>query len=363
MNILVTHRRNDMATYKMLGLLFQNPFFKIYIAVPSEKEEALVEGSCIPLRVPPIKSKVCWKLIRELRRYIRQYHIDFIYSQSTAGLSNGLIASWGTKVKNIGYRGTQAKIKRTDLTHYLALLNPRVAHIVCETEDIKGYLSRFVDSRKLSVSVKPFAVEWVSDAYKCPKQAEGVPDDAFKCIYIGSTKGRPFKGLTFLIKAFQILNDPVAHLVVIGDYDDSDYELARKGPGGERIHFLGARTDAINFLPKQDLFILPALRDASPRVVREAMACGVPCIVTDIPGARDLIVDNESGILVPSRSPEMIAQAIRTLIGDRDRLKALSVASRERIIRDFSVETYVEYFNKLFSGFYKEDVETGIKTR
>ena len=184
-----------------------------------------------------------------------------------------------------------------------------------------------------------------------------------RCIYIGSTKGRPFKGLTFLIKAFQILNDPVAHLVVIGDYDDSDYELARKGPGGERIHFLGARTDAINFLPKQDLFILPALRDASPRVVREAMACGVPCIVTDIPGARDLIVDNESGILVPSRSPEMIAQAIRTLIGDRDRLKALSVASRERIIRDFSVETYVEYFNKLFSGFYKEDVETGIKTR
>lgn len=112
------------------------------------------------------------------------------------------------------------------------------------------------------------------------------------------SKGRPFKGLTYLIKAFQILNAPEAHLVVIGDYDNSDYELAQQGVGAERIHFLWNREDAISFLPKQDLFILPALRDASPRVVREAMACGVPCMFTDIPGARDLIVDNESGILV-----------------------------------------------------------------
>lgn len=351
MNILVTHRRNDMATYKMLGQLSQNPFFKIYIAVPSENEEAMVEGKCIPLRVSPINSKFSYKYIGELRKCIKLYHIDLIYSQSTAGLSNGLIASLGTKAKNIGYRGTQAKIKRTDPTHYLALLNPRVDHIVCETADIKEYLSGFINSRKLSVSVKPFAVEWMSDALEHPKQADGVPDDAFKCVYIGSTQGRPFKGLTFLIKAFQILNDANTHLVVIGNYDDSDYELARNGLGGERIHFMGARMDAVNFLPKQDLFILPALRDASPRVVREAMACGVPCIVTDIPGARDLIVDNESGILVPTRSPEMIAKAIRSLIDDRDKLKALSIAARERIIHDFSVEAYVEYFNKLFAGF------------
>lgn len=353
MNILVTHRKKDMATYKMLGLLSKNPTFTIYVAIPSEKEEVYLEGNCIALRTPPVSSKFSFKLIRALRRHIKQYHIDLIFSPSTSGLSNALIASWGTNVINVGYRGTQAKVRSLDPTYYLALLNPRVDHIVCETDDIKEYLSKFVDSKKLSVSVKPFDVEWVADACKYPKQAEGVPKDAFKCIYIGTTKGRPFKGLSFLIKAFQLLNDPKAHLIVIGDYDDSDYQLAQNGTGGKRIHFLWNREDAVSFLPKQDLFILPALRDASPRVVREAMACGVPCIVTDIPGARDLIVDKESGILVPPGSPGKIAEAMRLLMNNPDKLKALAKASREHIIREFSVAAYVEYFNRLFAGFDK----------
>lgn len=350
MNILVTHRAVDMATYKMLGLLSQNNFFKIYVAVPSEKEEMKLEGNCIPLRMPLITSKFSWKVIKSLRRYIKEYHIDLVFSPSTSGLSNSLFATIGTNVKNVGYRGTQAKVKKYDPTYYMGLLNPRVEHIVCETEDIQEYLSHYISKEKLSVSVKPFDTDWVADACLHPKQAEGVPEDAFKCIYIGTTKGRPFKGLTYLIKAFQILNAPEAHLVVIGDYDNSDYELAQKGTGAERIHFLWNREDAIYFLPKQDLFILPALRDASPRVVREAMACGVPCIVTDIPGARDLIVDNESGLLVPSASPERIAEAMRLLMNDRVKLKQLAKASRDRIINEFSVEAYVAYFDKLFTS-------------
>lgn len=350
MNILVTHKAVDVATYKMLGELSQNELFKIYLTVPSAAEAAKVEGKCIPLNIPPITSKFSWKVIRTLRKYIQEYNIDLIFSPSTSGLSNALIATRGTSVKNVGYRGTQAKVKKFDLTYYMGLLNPRVDHIVCETADIKEYLSRYIDRKKLSVSVKPFDTAWVADACLHPKQAEGVPDDAFKCIYIGTTKGRPFKGLTYLIKAFQILNAPEAHLVVIGDYDNSDYELAQRGAGAERIHFLWNREDAIYFLPKQDLFILPALRDASPRVVREAMACGVPCIVTDIPGARDLIVDNESGLLVPSGSAEKIAEAIRSLMNDRIKLQKLAKASRERIIKEFNVDTYVSYFDKLFTS-------------
>ncbi|QIU93767.1 glycosyltransferase [Bacteroides faecium] len=350
MNILVTHKAVDVATYKMLGELSHNEFFKIYQTIPFAADAAKVEGKCIPLIIPPITSKISWKSIKALRLYVKKYNIDLIFSPSTSGLSNALIATIGTSVKNVGYRGTQAKVKKLDPTYYMGLLNPRVSHIVCETEDIQEYLSHYIDKKKLSVSVKPFDTDWVADACLHPKQVDGVPEDAFKCIYIGTTKGRPFKGLTYLIKAFQILNAPNAHLVVIGDYDNSDYELAQKGAGAERIHFLWNREDAIYFLPKQDLFILPALRDASPRVVREAMACGVPCIVTDIPGARDLIVDNESGLLVPSASPDKIADAMRLLMNDRVKLQKMAKASRERIINEFSVEAYVAYFDKLFAS-------------
>lgn len=268
MNLLITHRGLDVITYKMLGSLSQNSFLKIYVAVPSEEDEARLEGNCIPLRIPPIDSKFSWKAIKALRNYIKAHQIDIIFSPSTSGLSNGLFATLGTKVKNVGYRGTQAKVKTLDPTYKMGLLNPRVKHIVCETSDIKEYLSEYINAEKLSVSTKPFALEWVADARLHPKQVDDIPEDAFKCIYIASTKGRPFKGLTVLIKAFQLVDDPKAHLIFIGDYDKSDYDLAKEGVGSSRIHFLGNRDDAVHFLPKQDLFILPSIRDASPRVIR-----------------------------------------------------------------------------------------------
>ncbi|MDE6987008.1 MAG: glycosyl transferase, partial [Bacteroides acidifaciens] len=73
MNILVTHRAVDIATYKMLGLLSRNESFKIYVAVPSEKEKAKLEGNCIPLQIPSITSKFSWKVIRTLRKYVKEY--------------------------------------------------------------------------------------------------------------------------------------------------------------------------------------------------------------------------------------------------------------------------------------------------
>ena len=349
MNLLVTYKAVDMAFYKMLEGLSDDSCFCIYVAVDTDEEARKAESShCIPIKIPSISSKFSWKVIKTLRCIIKEYNIDIVFSPSSAGLSNSLFASLGTKVKNVGYRGTQAKLKLADPTYYLGILNPRVTHIVCETDDIFDYLSRFIKKTKLSVALKPFDVTWVEGACRTPKQVEGIPENAFKCIYIGATKGRPFKGLTYLIKAFQQMNHPLAHLIVIGEYSDDDYSLARKGVAGDRVHFLGRRSDAIYFLPKQDLFILPALRDASPRVVREAMACEVPCIVTDIPGARDLIVNNESGILVPAASPYEMADAIQKLINDPERLKSLGKAARERIVRDFSVERYVENFKNLF---------------
>ena len=220
MNILVTHKAVDVATYKMLGELSKNESYTIYLTVPSASEAAKVEGKCIPLPISPITSKFSWKVIKTLRRYVKQYDIDLIFSPSTSGLSNALIATIGTSVKNVGYRGTQAKVKKLDPTYYMGILNPRVDHIVCETADIQEYLTRYIDKDKLSVSVKPFDIDWVADACANPKQAEGVPDNAFKCIYIGTTKGRPFKGLTYLIKAFQIL----FMIIVISSWRSTGWE-------------------------------------------------------------------------------------------------------------------------------------------
>lgn len=353
MNILLVYKEADIATYKMLEGLSKLEDFNIYIASPQSYTDKKIYGNCTPLDLPVITSKFNWNVIRALREIIKTYRIDLIYSPSSSGLSNALFASIGTRAKNIAYRGTQAKLKRFDPTYYLGILNPAVEHVVCETKDIEEYLSRFIARKRLTTSTKPFDIDWIKEAVRTPKQADDIPDDAFRCIYIGATKNRPFKGLTDLIHAFILLDDPRVHLTIVGEYGENDFQLAQQSKVSAQIHFLGQRSDAISFLVTSQLFILPSHRDASPRVVREAMACSVPCIVTDIPGARDLIIDGVTGLLVPPSSPQKMAASIRSLIDNPERLEAFAKASREHIIEDFSVKAYTDGFATLFRSIKK----------
>ena len=347
-HLLATYSGLDLAGHDMLGRLSHDPRFKVYIATIAQPDRYKMQGDCIPLIIPPIRSKFNWDTIKALHKHLREHDIDIIFSPGSSGLSNALFASLGTKALNVAYRGTQAKIRRTDPTYYLAALNPRVAHTVCETEDIREYLSRFISPRKLSVNLKPFDLRWLDDALRNPKPVEGLPEDALTCIYVGRCKGRPFKGLSSLLQAMHLLDDPRLHLVFIGDYDDSDYHLATSGPASSRIHLLGYQMDALRYLPQRDIFVLPSWRDASPRAVREAMACGIPCIVSDIPGARDLVIDGTTGILFPKNDPQALAEALRRLIDHPEERKRMGEAGKERIIRDFSPEIYAQNFKNLF---------------
>lgn len=337
----------DMIEYYMLEELAQKDF-NIYVGSRSIDYQPSFIGNCHCIDLPCYRSKFSWNLIKTLRKIIREKRINIIYSGPSAGLSNALFATLGTHVKCIGYRGTQAKVRRSDPTYYLAILNPRIDHIVCETIDIKEYLSRFLPTAKLSLNTKPFEVDWVEEAMLHPQEVTEIPENAFKVIYVANTKGRPYKGLATLMEAIRLVDNEKVHLTFIGDYDAEIYNQIQESEIKNQVHFLGQRRDAIHFLPKQDVFILPSSRDASPRSVREAMACGVPCIVSDIPGSRDLIVDNETGLLVQPASPKAIAKAITFFMENEEVRKRFGKASRQRIIHDFSLDTYIQKFEKLF---------------
>lgn len=294
-----------------------------------------VESQCI-------KSKFSPGAIRDIRRAIHRYGTDLIYAPSTSGLSNALFASFGTGVRVVGYRGTQHRIHRTDPTNYMALLNPRVSHVVCETPDIESYLSRFIPASKLSGRSKPYQTEWVAEALSNPLPSP-LQSGRIRCIFIGSSKGRPFKGLAYLIEAMRMLEPEGVTLTVIGSVDESDMKTAP-----ENVAFTGLRRDAINFLPSHHMLVLPSLRDASPRVVREAQACGVACVVTDIPGARDLIIPGETGVLVPPGDARAIASAILAIGNEPGKAEAMGKAGRRNIEQNYGIGPYIDYFDRLF---------------
>ena len=111
---------------------------------------------------------------------------------------------------------------------------------------------------------------------------------------------------------------------------------------------LGPHKDAVYYLPGKDVCICPSIRDASPRSLREAMACKVACIVTDIPGARELVVDGQTGMIIRPDSQEAIAASIGTLARDPEKTKAFGEAGYQRIITHYTMEKYVQNLTNVF---------------
>ncbi len=342
-NILVPNDDLDLVIRNTLEAVGNDPRLNIIIAGPGEGKNGGVEA-------PAIHSKLDFKAIRFYRKLIKHLDINATFSPSTSGLATMIGATFGRgKVKHIGYRGTQAKVHRSDPANHLALLNRRVSHVICETPDIQSYLAPMIGAEKVSGMPKPFLLSWVEGAIANPKSVEGQPQDALKLIYIGMSKGRPHKGLRQLIDAMAIIKDLPVVLTVIGSAEEADIAAAPSS-----VTFLGPRHDAVDFIPTHDILMLTSTRDASPRVVREAQACGVPCIVTDIPGARDLIVPGKTGLLVKPDSSQAIAEAIKRLLGAPAEKAAMAAATRPFIERNFSFDKYVKYYTELFTRICSE---------
>jgi len=349
MKILVLSHDTDLVTYQMLRDLNGKAEFSVTVAGPESDRKKVPEGiRFMPMR--EIKSKMTWGAILDVRKIIKNEKFDAIYAVSTSALSTAILASVLLKIKIVGYRGTQAKVRPLDPTYYLALLNPRVDHIVCETPDIEEYLKKYIPEEKLTTKAKPYDVAWVADAVANPVTYAA---DKLQLTYIGISKGRPHKGLRPLLDAMALMKDEPMHLTVVGEAEPADIAGA---PGN--VTFTGNRPDAVRYLPGSDIFVLSSTRDASPRVVREAQACGVPCLVSDIPGARDLIIPGKTGLLVEPDNPQAIADAVRALAAEPERRKSMGKAAAEHIKLHFRPVDYVEYFKNTFLNLSNEHQES-----
>lgn len=346
--VLFTHRELDTTIHNLAWELAKLPGFEVYMTtLPWVKKHQ--SGGIIYLPLSNLSSKFSPKAIWQLRQYCREYQFDIIYSVSSSGLSNALFASWGSKCINVGYRGTGAKVRRLDPTYYLGVLNPRVKHIVCENAHIEQYLTQFIPRHKLSTATKPFMLEWVEEAKSKPIIPKGA-EEGLRIVSVGNTKGRPHKGLRTLIEAINHLSDTSLQVVLVGDYDTEDYDLAMSSNVSNNYHFIGSSPKAMNYIAGADIYILPSYRDASPRVVREAMALGLPTIVSNIEGSRDLIEEGTSGLLFEARNYRDLAEKIRYLQDNPTLRQSMGNAGIERIRTAFDFSNYSRYFIELFTS-------------
>jgi len=109
----------------------------------------------------------------------------------------------------------------------------------------------------------------------------------------------------------------------------------------------GFRADALDIMNAADVVCLTSAVEAAPLSLLEAMSLGRPVVATNVGGVADLVVDGETGLLVPADHPRAVADALVALARDPVRADALGRAGRGRQQQRFSIEAMVDGYTEL----------------
>jgi glycosyltransferase involved in cell wall biosynthesis len=143
------------------------------------------------------------------------------------------------------------------------------------------------------------------------------------------------KDFVTLARALELLPRGAFRALVAGD--GPDRELI---PAAAPLELLGERDDVPDLLAAADVFVLSSRSEGLPISILEAMAAGLPVVATRVGGVPELVVDGETGLLVPPGDARALAAALRTLLGDRELRLRLGAAGRARAEREFDLPAF-----------------------
>lgn len=180
------------------------------------------------------------------------------------------------------------------------------------------------------------------------RESQGFERDAilFTCV----ARLEPQKNPLLLLRAFAAVNNPRAHLVLLGDGTLMGAIQAHVQADGlqGRVHVLGKRDNVRECLAASDVFVLSSNWEGSPLAVMEAMAAGLPVISTAVGGVPELVRSGEHGVLVPPGDCLAFTQAMRLLSTDSEIRAAMGGAARSFASAAFRVERMVEGYISLY---------------
>jgi glycosyltransferase involved in cell wall biosynthesis len=225
--------------------------------------------------------------------------------------------------------------------HYIRMADA----IVTVSDDLRCTLARMGITRNVEVIYNGIDPQRFRVADGQGLRAElGVSSDEY---LIGTAVVlTPQKGIEFLLAAIPtVLKQlPRARFMIAGDgYKKAELHAAAAALGvGDRLVFLGYRSDVPRFLNAMDLYVLPSLWEGLPLALIEALACGKPAVVSDVGGNREIVADGVNGRLVPPGDPEALARAIiETARDPRFDPAAVRDRNRQKFEALFSVDAMV----------------------
>ncbi len=173
----------------------------------------------------------------------------------------------------------------------------------------------------------------------------------------GLDKAHYFKGVDILLKAFQKLDSKYILMIVgEGELKENYKRKAEKLKIDDRVVFTGGikNKDLVKHYNLADCLILPSINqgEAFGIVQIEAMACAKPVIVSDLPGVRKVLKDNETGFTFENRNVDDLVQKINKLFSNPEEYQRLSKNARQRVLENFSDEVISKKLINIYENLF-----------
>ena len=339
------------------------------VVAVSSPEKALVEyGSAEGVRTVGVAMERHISPLRDLRslwsmiRVFRKERPDMVHSMTPKAGLISMMAAWVCRVpvRIHTFTGlvfpTSTGLKRKILMFTDGLTCACATHVIPEGEGVKADLTNYGITRKpLRVlghgNVKgidlerfdPTREEVRAEALRIRKELGISPDD-FVFVFIGRLVGD--KGINELVEAFGRLQKehPEVRLILVGpeeaELDPLKGETMAEIGSNDAISAVGRQSDVRPWYAVADAFVFPSYREGFPNCVIEAGAMGLPSIVTDINGSREIVLDGENGVVIPSKDSKALYDAMRDFVEDDDRRGRMAAKARELMASRFE-QSYV----------------------
>lgn len=251
-----------------------------------------------------------------VRKIIKEHKADALVAFIGKTNLRGILAGLFTRTSVIvSVRSAPSREYGSKLQQFLAkVLFCFADGIVFQTKEAASFFPKYVQ-KKAKILLNPLSKEYVGvEAMAYEKRREEIV-----------TVGRmdPVKNHALLVDAFALVaaQNPNVHLTIYGDGSCRKQIEEKREEYGlvDRISLPGDTRDILSHIRDAKLFVLSSDFEGMPNAVMEAMACGIPVISTDCPsgGARALVKEGETGLLVPVGKPDAMAEAILRLLNDR----------------------------------------------
>lgn len=156
------------------------------------------------------------------------------------------------------------------------------------------------------------------------------------------------KGYPELLEAAAsvVASNPDARFVIVGPHEpdkaDAVTEAETHTARQAGVHFLGHRNDVDDLYRAMDVYVLASHREGFPRSAMEAAATGLPLVLTDIRGCRQVVEPETTGLMVPPRDAASMAQALRRLVADPELRRRLGAGSAAKAAAEFDQRRVID---------------------